>query len=131
MQVRNGKRVPGPRHDLAAFQAEVRKGNVHVYATRARDIIQRLRNCGRAEAIRYATNVALSLELGDYSETLEMVNGQVMDVYGTLVQVEGWYVKIEINMDDNQPGIVSCHPAKYDIKTQVGKVPRSSRGADL
>lgn len=122
-----GKLVPGPRYDLAAFQAEVRRGNVHVYKTRAANIIRTLRACGPARAVEYARQAVLSLGPGNYAHTLKMPDGQVHDVYGKLIDAEGWYVKLEIHVSDGQPGIISCHPAEYDLVTLNGVVPRSRR----
>jgi hypothetical protein len=113
--------------DLAEFQAQVRAGNVHIYKTRAVNIIRTVRECGYLRAVEYAKQAVLSLTPGDYAHSLEMPTGQVHDVYGKLIEAEGWYVKIEINMYDGQPGIVSCHPAEYDVATRHGVVPRSGR----
>lgn len=127
MRIRKAREIKGPRYDLQAFQAEVRAENFHVYKTRALDVIARLRKCGRDQARAYAKQVILSLTDDDYAHTLEMPNGQVMDVYGKVIQVDGWYVKIEIHQDDKQPGIVSCHPAERDLQTAGGLVPRAKR----
>ena len=67
-----------------------------------------------------------ALRPGDYAYTLRMPNGQVQDVYGMLIKADGWYLKIEIHMDDGQPGIVSCHPAEHDVVTLLGTVPRAT-----
>jgi hypothetical protein len=122
-----GKRVSGPYYDLAAFQDEVRRGNVHVYKTRAVNIIRNLRQCSEFRAVEYANRVVLSLKPDDYAHTLIMPDGQAHDVYGKLIDAEGWYVKIEIHIYDGQPGIVSCHPAEHDLVTKNGVVPRSRR----
>lgn len=122
-----GKQVPGPRFDLEQFKAELRAGNFHVYRTRALDPIRRLRGCGLKEARAYARDAILSLTPEDYAHTLDLPNGQVQDVYGKVIEADGWYLKIEIHMDDKQPGIVSCHPAEYDLTTRRGVVPRSRR----
>jgi hypothetical protein len=118
-----GKRVPGPCYDLKTMQAEVRAGNVHVYRTRAVDLIRKARNCSRERAVRFARDAVLSLTAENYAHTIMFPNGQMHDVYGLLLREEGWYVKIEIHVDDGQPGIVSCHPAEYDLKTLGGVVP--------
>lgn len=120
-------RVPGPGVDLAAFQAQVRNGIFHVYKTRALDVICRIRKCTVREAREHVKVAVLSLEAGDYSHTLRTPNGQVQDVYGRLIQGEGWYLKIEIQMHDGEPGIVSCHPAEHDLSTVRGTVSRSRR----
>lgn len=118
-----GKRVPGPYYDLEAFQAEVRADNVHVYRTRAIAVIQEIRRCSRERAVAFAHNAARSLKPENYAHTLLMPDGQVHDVYGLMIQEKGWYVKIEIHTADGQPGIVSCHPAEYDLVTRGGVVP--------
>ena len=69
----------------------------------------------------------LALAADDYAHTIQTLTGQVQDVYGKVIRMEGWYVKIEIHMADGQPGIVSCHPAEYDLDTKGGMVPRSRR----
>lgn len=120
-----GRRVPGPHYDLAAFQLETEKRNVHIYKGRALNIIQLLRQCSPRRAAEYARSAVLSLTPGDYAHTLLMPDGQMQDVYGKLIDAEGWYLKIEIHIRDGQPGIVSCHPAEYDLKTKTGIVPRS------
>jgi hypothetical protein len=56
-----------------------------------------------------------------------MPDGQLMDVYGKVIHEDGWYLKIEIHMNDGQPGIVSCHPAERDIATRSGVVSPSTR----
>jgi hypothetical protein len=120
-------RVPGPAFDLTQFQAEVRQENFHVYITRALQIIKKVRQCDRLEAREYAKRAVLSLQQGDYAHTLKTANGQLHDVYGKLMDEEGWYLKIEIHIRDGQPGIVSCHPAEHDLETNAGVVPRSRR----
>ena len=79
------------------------------------------------QARAFARDAVLSLLPGDYAHTLEMPNGQVQDVYGKVIEADGWYLKIEIHMSDDQPGIVSCHPAEHDLQTRTGTVPRSRR----
>ena len=125
-----GKQVPGPHHDLEAFQFEVENWNVHVYKARALDVIQRLRQCTQYEARAFARQVVLALMACDYAHTLQTSTGQIQDVYGKVIRAEGWYVKIEIHMYDGQPGIVSCHPAEYDLVTMRGIVPRSRRNPE-
>jgi hypothetical protein len=71
--------------------------------------------------------VVLSLQDGDYAHTLKMPDGQLMDVYGKIIEGDGWYLKIEIHMNDGQPGIVSCHPAARDLATRNGVVPASTQ----
>jgi hypothetical protein len=127
MMLPKGKVIPGPGVDLAEFQAQVRAGNVHVYKTRALDVIQVVRKCTVREARAYARRAALSLEEGDYSHTLKMPDGQILDVYGKVIEEDGWYLKIEIHMRDGQPGILSCHPAERDLVTRTGVVPRATR----
>lgn len=127
MMLPSGGIVPGPSVDLAEFQTQVRVGNVHVYITRALDCIQRVLECTRREARQYAKRAVLSLREGDYAHTLKMPDGQLMDVYGKTIDGDGWYLKIEIHMNDGQPGIVSCHPAARDLATRTGVVPASTR----
>ena len=122
-----GKQAPGPHYDLVEFQAQVQGGNFHVYKTRAAAIIRTIRQCGPAEALEFAKQAVLSLTPDDYAHTLKLPNCQTHDVYGKLIDAEGWYVKIEIHMYDGQPDIVSCHPAEYDLSTRAGVVPRSRR----
>ena len=124
----HGRRVHGPCFDLEAFKTELRAGNYHVYRTRAANVIQKLLGCGSPRAERFARDVVLSLNDGDFAHSIQLPNGQKHDVYGKLLQEEGWYVKIEIHIRDGEPGIVSCHPAEYDVQTRKGIVPRSRRG---
>jgi hypothetical protein len=56
-----------------------------------------------------------------------MPDGQIMDVYGKVIEEDGWYLKIEIHMHDGQPGILSCHPAERDLTTRTGVVPGTRR----
>lgn len=122
-----GKRIPGPHYDLAAFQEEARKRKAQIYKRRALNIIKQLRQCTPRHAAEYARKVVLSLTPDEYAHTLLMPDGQVLDVYGKLIDSEGWYIKIEIHIHDGQPGIVSCHPAEYDLVTRSGIVPNSGR----
>lgn len=124
--LRRGTQVQGPRFDLEQFKAELRSDNFHVYRTRALDPIRRVLGCGARQARAFARQAVLQLQPGDYAYTLAMPNGQVQDVYGVLINFDGWYLKIEIHMDDGQPGIVSCHPAEHDIITIRGTVPRAT-----
>jgi hypothetical protein len=89
--------------------------------------VQLVRECTRREARQYAKGAVLSLQHGDYAHTLKMPDGQLMDVYGKIIEGDGWYLKIEIHMNDGQPGIVSCHPAARDLVTRNGVVPASTR----
>jgi hypothetical protein len=123
-----GRSVPGPSVDLAEFQAQVRAGNFHVYKTRALNCIQLIHECTQKEARQYARRAVLSLRDDDYAHTLKMPDGQLMDVYGKVIEGDGWYLKIEIHMNDGQPGIVSCHPAARDLATRKGIVPASTGG---
>jgi hypothetical protein len=127
MQMPMGRSAPGPSVDLTEFQTQVRAGNFHVYSKRALDCIQLVRECTRREARQYARRAVLSLQEGDYAHTLKMPDGQLMDVYGKVIDKDGWYLKIEIHMNDGQPGIVSCHPAARDLATRKGVVPASTR----
>jgi hypothetical protein len=121
------QQVPGPCYDLEAFKTELRSDNFHVYKSRALDVIQRLRGCTKPQARRFARDAVLSLAADDFAHTLLHGNGQLQDVYGKLIAEEGWYLKIEINVSDGEPGIVSCHPAEYDLGTRGGVVPRARR----
>lgn len=112
---------------MAAFQLEAEKRNVRVYKSRALTIISSVRQCSPRQAAEYARSAVLSLTPGDYAHTLLMPDGQMQDVYGKVIDAEGWYLKIEIRISDGQPGIVSCHPTEYDLKTNTGIVPRSRR----
>jgi hypothetical protein len=123
MLPKSGRRVPGPYYDLEAFKAEVRAGNVHVYRTRAVDTVQEALDCPPADARRFAKGAVLLLTENAYAHSLEMHDGQVHDVYGLILRETGWYLKIEIHVGDGQPGIVSCHPAEYDLRTRGGIVP--------
>jgi hypothetical protein len=127
MIFRTGKRAKGPAHDLEAFKAELRLDNFRVYRTRALDVVQRLRRCGKPAAREFIRQAALSLEAADYAHTLRHPNGQEQDVYGKLIREEGWYLKIEISLVDGEPGIISCHPAEHDLDTRGGTVPRTWR----
>jgi hypothetical protein len=122
-----GKQVPGPVFDLDQFKSELRANNFHVYRTRALEPIGQVLRCSAPQARGFAKQAALLLSPEDYAYTLAMPNGQTQDVYGMLINADGWYLKIEIHMVDGQPGIVSCHPAEHDIITLRGVVPRSTR----
>ena len=128
MLIKSGRRVPGPCYDLEAFQTEVRAGNVHVYRGRAIEIIEEVLECSTREARQFARDAVLSLSESNYAHSLEMHDGQVHDVYGLVLLEQGWYLKIEIHVGDGQPGIVSCHPAEYDLRTRGGIVPGMRRG---
>lgn len=123
MLIKSGRRIPGPYYDLEAFKAEVRAGNVHVYHGRAMDLIRVHRKCAKREARQFAKDAVLSLTSNDYAHSIEVAGGQVHDVYGLVIEEEGWYLKIEIHVGDGQPGIISCHPAEYDLQTRAGIVP--------
>lgn len=127
MLLKLGRRVPGPYYDLEAFKAEVRVGNVHVYWSRAAAIIRVLRKCSQREARQYAKDAVLSLTVHDYAHSIETHAGQVHDVYGLVLEEEGWYLKIEIKVGSGRPGIISCHPAEFDLHTLGGIVPGMKR----
>lgn len=122
-----GRQVPGPQVDLERFKEALVAGRFHVYRTRALDPICRVLRCSVRKARDFARRAALSLQDVDYAHTLVMPNGQAQDVYGLLINLDGWYLKIEIHMEDGEPGIVSCHPAEYDLVTLGGLVPGSTR----
>jgi hypothetical protein len=122
MRMKIATRVPGPAFDLAAIQARIRAGDFHVYKSRALNVLQSVLACTEWQARQYASKAVLSLEPGDYAHTLETLNGQLQDVYGRVLDEAGWYVKLEIHMNDGQAGIVSCHPAEHDIVTLNGLV---------
>ncbi len=123
MVPKTGRRVPGPCYDLEAFKAEVRAGNVHVYWSRAAAIIRELHKCSQREARQYAKDAVLTLTADDYAHSIGTDAGQVHDVYGLILQEEGWYLKIEIKVGNGRPGIISCHPAEFDLQTRGGMVP--------
>ena len=100
---------------------------VHVYKTRALNIVQHLLNCSGKQARSFIQRSVLSLTPEDFAHTIELPNGQAHDVYGKVIADEGWYLKIEININDHQPGIVSCHPAEHDLRTRRGMIPRGRR----
>lgn len=101
-----------------------------MYRSRAVNIIRTLRRCSRERATAFAINAVLSLTPEDYAHTLEFPDGQMQDVYGLLIREEGWYLKIEIHVGDGEPGIVSCHPAEYDLQTRRGTVPGARNQGD-
>ncbi|HEX6040781.1 MAG TPA: hypothetical protein VFZ20_22165 [Longimicrobium sp.] len=119
--------MPGPWFSLEQFKAELRTDNFHVYRGRALDPIARLLRCSPRQARAFARRAALALQEADYAHTLMMPNGQIQDVYGRMIDMDGWYLKIEIHMEDGQPGIVSCHPAEHDLITLGGLIPSSLR----
>lgn len=122
-----GRRVPGPCVDLGQFKAGLRAGNFHIYRTRALDPVCRLLRCGVRQARGFVKRVGLALQESDYAHTLIMPNGQIQDVYGMMIDMDGWYMKIEIHMEDGQPGIVSCHPAEHDLVTLNSVIPAARR----
>lgn len=122
-----GRQVPGPQVNLQQFKEAVSAGDFHVYRTRALDPICRVLRCSVRQARDFARRAALTLRDVDYAHTLSMPNGQMQDVYGLMIHLDGWYMKIEIHMEDGQPGIVSCHPAEYDLITLGGMIPASTQ----
>lgn len=80
---------------------------------------------GRVPGPRHdlAANAVLSLTSEDYSRTIEMLNGAVADEYGKVIEGAGWYLKVMINVSDDEMEIVSCHLAEYDVPTEGGVVP--------
>jgi hypothetical protein len=127
MQMRIATRVPGPAFDLATIQEQVHAGDFHVYKSRALTLLQSILSCTERQARQYARQAVLSLQPGDYAHTLETLNGQLQDVYGKVIDDDGWYLKIEIHVNDGQAGIISCHPAEHDIVTLNGIVPRAGK----
>lgn len=117
----------GPRIVLEQFKEALAADNFHVYRTRALDPICRVLRCGPRQAREFARRAALSLRDVDYAHTLVMPNGQAQDVYGVVINLDGWYMKIEFHMEDGQAGIVSCHPAEYELITLGGVVPGATR----
>jgi hypothetical protein len=122
-----GKRARGPHYDLEVLKACVRADNFHVYKSRALDIVQQVFKCGKVQARTYVREIVLSLEAADYSHTLRHPNGAVQDVYGKLIQGEGWYIKIEIDFSDGEAGVISCHPAERELSTRRGVLPPTWR----
>ena len=63
----------------------------------------------------------------------EEADGQYVSaevVYPQEIEViddDGWYLKIEIHVNDGQAGIISCHPAEHDVVTLNGIVPRAGK----
>jgi hypothetical protein len=127
MVPKSGQRVPGPNYDLEGFKAEVRAGNVHVYWSRAAAVIRERYKCSQREARQFAKDAVLSLTARDYAHSIKTDAGQVHDVYGLILEEEGWYLKIEIKGSNGRPGIISCHPAEFDLQTRGGMVPGTKR----
>ncbi|MGH7578236.1 MAG: hypothetical protein ACREM1_24360 [Longimicrobiales bacterium] len=127
MKTAGGKRIPGPIYKLAEIQRKLKVGQFHLYEKRAGSVLRGLNKCTDREARKIATKLLAALTDADYAHSLETENGLKQDVYGQIVEGEGWYFKIDMS-DPNQPAIASCHPAEHDLKTMKGVVRKSPWG---
>ena len=54
-----------------------------------------------------------------------MSSGVPADEYGIVIEDNGWYVNLQINGDDGDAEVCTCHPPERDLRTKGGVVPAS------
>ncbi len=65
--------------------------------------------------------VLLKLELVNFAHTVQMTY-DVADVYGVIVEENGWYLKITIDEQDSELVVISFHPLERPLRTRSGEV---------
>jgi hypothetical protein len=111
-------------YPLDEVKARILDGKVHVYKTSATDrIVQELR-CSQLDAILFAKAAVMRLKDEDFCSTTQMhgaKSDEFADEYGILDESNAWYLKININSDDDTVDIISCHPPTRKLTTVTGR----------
>ena len=122
---RKVRTTPGPVNDLAAFQALVAAGNFHAMAGTALQPVMDVYECTKKEAYKEIRQIVCALTSQHYSRSIIMNNNVPADEYGIVIEEIGWYVKLQVNLDDGEAEVCSCHPPKRDMMTKGGLIPAS------
>lgn len=122
---RKVRTTSGPVNDLAALQARVVKGEFHAMVTTALEPVIVEYECTTREAYDVITRIVCALPMRHYSRSIIMHNGVPADAYGIMFGETGWYVKLQINVQDGDAEVCSCHPPERDLMTKGGRIPAS------
>lgn len=122
---RKVRTTPGPAHDLAAFQARVAAGDFHPMVGTAVEPVAHVYDCTKREARQVIKRIVCALTPQHYARSIIMNNDEPADEYGIVIEEVGWYVKLQINMDDGDAEVCSCHPTERDLRTKGGVIPAS------
>ena len=91
-----------------------KEGRLFVQRTRALDFFATL-----GEALQTARTTLLDLEISNFAHTVKMTY-DVADVYGVVVEGEGWYLKLTIDEQEPEVVVISFHPLERPLKTRGG-----------
>lgn len=122
---RKVRTTAGPVHDLAAFQARVAAGDFYPMVSSAVEPVTRVYECTKREAYQAIQRIVCALTPEHYAQSIIMNNGVPADEYGIVIEDNGWYVKLQINVIDGDAEVCSCHPPERELRTKGGVVPAS------
>jgi len=91
-----------------------KEGRLFIQRTRALDFFATL-----SEALQTARTTLLDLEISNFAHTVKMTY-DVADVYGVVVEGEGWYLKLTIDEQEPEVVVISFHPLERPLKTRGG-----------
>jgi len=122
------QRIDGPVFQLRDIQDLLQSDpNFGLAVEQGQKAIMQQRRCTMLEARSFARKAVLSLEPSHYSESIEYQYGTKVDVYGKILEAQGWYIKVSIESDARRAYVHSCHLAMHPIETLGGTVPRAHR----
>jgi hypothetical protein len=96
--------------DLAA------RGQIWVQVTRASAFFS-----STGEAVKVAKDAVLNLDIGSFSETVQLTQ-DIADVYGITLESRGWYLKLCIDRATPEVCVISLHPLERPLVTNGGSI---------
>jgi len=91
-------------------------GKLFVQRTRALDFFSSPR-----EALATVKEVLVGLELGSFAHSVKLT-WDVADVYGVVIEEEGWYLKITVDEEEPELVVISFHPLERPLRTRGGVI---------
>lgn len=108
--------VGAPHWPIAQVQELAGAKRIWVQKTRAADFF-----LTTSDAIRVAREVVMALTNDDFSHSTQLTV-DLCDVYGIVIDGDGWFLKLCVDVDVPELLIVSLHPLERPLKTNRGMV---------
>ncbi len=108
--------------DLRDVRRRVARDEFHPSTTKAVDPVVAEYRCTKRAARRIIQAIVDALSPANYAGSLELANGVLADEYGTMFDDIGWYVKLTVNVSDDEVDVISCHLTRFPLVTEGGTI---------